>query len=151
MGIRITLLCAYSILLIFTMFIFFKYTVPLKRNYPQILSFYILNIVNQITCITVLAYLCAIGGEEHNMMYHNVQSGVSIAFNCSRTLDYCVYLLLTLTMFHLYLGLAFVNRKYKSMREVHCIKDKAAILFFTMCIISVLILIPSFIKRHWAQ
>ena len=80
-----------------------------------------------------------------------MHSIVNILFVVCWTLDYIIYGLVTLTMYHLYLGLAFVNKKYESMQNVRRKQVIALIVFILMCIANLLILIQSLIDRYWAQ
>ena len=65
-------------------------------------------------------------------------------------LNKCVFGLITLTMYHLYLGLSFVNQKYKKMSDVYkrqkigrciytifCLFSFAMVLYFIFCSIDV--------------
>ena len=45
-----------------------------------------------------------------------------------------MFLLITLTMYHLYLGLAFVNKRFKSMSEVYLRQRRAHWVFIIMCV-----------------
>ena len=85
------------------------------------------------------------GYEEHVKQTDEVNSPINIAFVLIRTFDMSIYGLVTLTMYHLYLGLAFVNRKYESMQYVRQKKVIANTLFLLLCTTCLLILIPSFI------
>ena len=100
---------------------------------------------DQIGCASTYAYISMMGYEKHVKQTDEVYSPINIAFVLIRTFDLSIYGLVTLTMYHLYLGLAFVNRKYESMQCVRQKKVIANTLFFLLCTTCLLILIPSFI------
>ena len=60
----------------------------------------------------------------------------SVSNHISDNLVKCLFILVTLTMFHLYLGLAYVNQN-KTMEDVHKLKKKADWIFYSVfaCII----------------
>ena len=91
------------------------------------------------------------GYEKHVKQTDEVNSPINIAFVLIRTFDMSIYGLVTLTMYHLYLGLAFVNRKYDSMQNVRQKQVIAQTVFITLCTTCLLILIPSLIDQYWAQ
>lgn len=72
---------------------------------------------------------------------HAAESNIDLAYiTCviADNLIKCLYLLVTLTMYHLYLGLTFVNRK-KTVEEIHRSKKVAEIVFLVLLAITVLI------------
>ena len=146
---NIALLVLYLFTLIFTVFIFFKYTVPLKRDKPQICSFYILSMVNQALCIAIYIYFIVIGVSKLTKVI-NTNILVLMGFAISRTISSTIFCLITLTMYQLYLGLAYVNKKYKSMDVVRQKKSCALIWFAIIFILNVLFLVPLCVRDPFA-
>ena len=96
-----------------------RYVLPMKMEYPQIWGFYLLAVLIYAFCVMEYAYYLANGVKAYQNdhdMYTALDLG-SISYIVSDNLLKCLFALVTMTMYHLYLGLAFVNQQ-KSMEKV---------------------------------
>ena len=118
-----------------------RYVLPMKLKYPQIWGFYLLAVLIYIFCVSECAYYLANGVDAYQVdhdMYTDLDLG-SISYVLSDNFLKCLFTLVTMTMYHLYLGLAFVNQR-KSMDTVSKLKKLAEI---TLWVVYLVILISA--------
>ena len=72
----------------------------------------------------------------------NTNTLVLLSLAISKTISSAIFCMITLTMYQLYLGLAYVNKKYKSMDVVRQKKSYALNWFIFIFILDVLFLAP---------
>ena len=76
---------------------------------------------------------------------------ILLSFAISKTISSAIFCMITLTMYQLYLGLAYVNKEYKSMCVVRQKKSCALNWFIFIFILDVLFLAPLCVSNEWAQ
>ena len=147
-GFFIGCFCTYLSTFIFTIFIILKYIVPMKMEYPQIWGFYLLAITIYLICVVEMGYYLGAGAEKYKVEHDELGRGALSGFIVSQ-LNKCVFMLITLTMYHLYLGLAFVNQRFKKMSDVYRRQNIAFWIFSILSLLVILTIIPAFIDNLW--
>ena len=108
-----------------------------------------LAVLIYIFCVLEYAYYLANGVDAYQVdhdMYTDLDLG-SISYVLSDNFLKCLFALVTMTMYHLYLGLAFVNQR-KSMEKVNKLKKFAEITLWGVYLVITISAIAITAKHH---
>ena len=129
----------FIIMLILTITNCVIYIIPMKLQHPQIWGFYLCTIILYIMSTLETAYYIFTGDlETYNTDHNFVPDG---EFSYQDLLNLvgaftikAIYSLITLTMYHLYLSLAYVNHDFNSIQEMNRSKKYSIVFFWFMII-----------------
>ena len=138
----------YLIMLVLSIIICLLYIIPMKMQHPQIWGFYLCTTILYILTSCEMAYYIFFGNiESYNVDHDFSLDGLTKPQVVLSQLCDCfikaIFLLITLTMYHLYLSLAYVNHKFDSMEQVDRMKFLSALGFWLMILLVLMSEIPT--------
>ena len=130
-GIFIIQFVIYVAILILCIYNTIRFIIPKKMTAPQILGFYILSFTIFLAVIVELIYYFFNGADEYIRDHKNIDMDTGmISSTFSDGLVEAIFVLMTLTMYYLYLGLYQINHQQTYLTSDSHKKKKVALTLY---------------------